>query len=85
MDTTEAAIRPMLSADLYTVIGEEDGTGGYAVRIYHKPFISWIWIGSFVMFLGGALSLSDRRLRLGAPRRARRKETASPDLSGAKG
>ncbi len=85
METTEAAIRPMLSADLYTVIGETDGTGGYAVRIYHKPFISWIWIGSFVMFLGGALSLSDRRLRLGAPRRARRQKAATPDLSGAKG
>ncbi|MBO0332458.1 heme lyase CcmF/NrfE family subunit [Sneathiella sp. CAU 1612] len=85
METTEAAIRPMLSADLYAVIGEEDGKGGYAVRIYHKPFISWIWIGAFVMFLGGALSLSDRRLRLGAARRARQQEAATESLSGAKG
>jgi len=68
METTEAAIRPMLTADLYVVIGDADGAGGFATRIYHKPFISWIWLGSFVMFLGGGLSLSDRRLRVGAPR-----------------
>ncbi len=85
MDTTEAAIRPMLSADLYVVIGEADGKGGYAIRIYHKPFISWIWIGCFVMFAGGALSLSDRRLRLGAPGRVRKKAASAAGLSGAKG
>ncbi|WP_339634278.1 heme lyase CcmF/NrfE family subunit [uncultured Sneathiella sp.] len=85
METTEAAIRPMLSADLYTVIGEADGKGGYAVRIYHKPFISWIWIGAFVMFAGGAISLSDRRLRLGAPRSAKHASAATPVPSSVKG
>jgi len=69
MQTTEAAIWPMLSADLYVVIGEQDGKGGYAVRIYHKPLISWIWIGALVMFFGGGLSLSDRRFRIGAAAR----------------
>ncbi|GLQ07820.1 heme lyase CcmF/NrfE family subunit [Sneathiella chinensis] len=69
METTEAAIYPMLSADLYAVIGEQDGKGGYATRIYHKPLISWIWIGSIVMFIGGLFSLSDRRFRIGAARR----------------
>ncbi|MEH6497630.1 MAG: heme lyase CcmF/NrfE family subunit [Sneathiella sp.] len=69
MMTTEAAIRPMLTADLYVVIGDEDGAGGYATRIYHKPFISWIWLGCLTMFFGGFLSLSDRRLRLGAPKK----------------
>ena len=69
MMTTEAAIRPMLTADLYVVIGDEDGVGGYATRIYHKPFISWIWLGCLTMFFGGFLSLSDRRLRLGAPKK----------------
>lgn len=69
MVTTEAAIRPMLSADLYVVIGDADGEGGYATRIYHKPFISWIWLGCMTMFFGGLLSLSDRRLRMGAPKK----------------
>ncbi|TNE37098.1 MAG: heme lyase CcmF/NrfE family subunit [Alphaproteobacteria bacterium] len=71
MQTTEAAIHPMLTADLYAVIGDADGKGGYAVRIYHKPLISWIWMGALVMFAGGALSFSDRRLRLGAPKQAK--------------
>ena len=53
MDTTEAAIRPMLSADLYAVVGETDGKGGNAVRLYHKPLVSWIWGGAFIMVLGG--------------------------------
>ncbi|MEH6403298.1 MAG: heme lyase CcmF/NrfE family subunit [Sneathiella sp.] len=69
METTEAAIWPMISADLYVVIGEEDGKGGYATRIYHKPFISWIWAGAIVMFIGGGFSLSDRRFRIGAARK----------------
>ncbi len=72
METTEAAIWPMLSADLYVVIGEEDGQGGYATRIYHKPFVSWIWGGSIVMFIGGLFSLSDRRFRIGAARGAKK-------------
>ncbi|MBL4908035.1 MAG: hypothetical protein JKX94_11330, partial [Sneathiella sp.] len=80
METTEAAIWPMVSADLYVVIGEEDGKGGYAIRIYHKPFISWIWFGAIVMFIGGGFSLSDRRFRVGAAKKKKRliaaKETA---------
>jgi cytochrome c-type biogenesis protein CcmF len=42
------------------------------VRIYHKPMVLMIWLGAVVMVIGGALSLSDRRLRVGAPKRARR-------------
>lgn len=72
METTEAAIWPMVSADLYVVIGEEDGKGGFAIRIYHKPFISWIWAGAIVMFIGGGFSLSDRRFRVGAARKKAR-------------
>ncbi|SLN14672.1 heme lyase CcmF/NrfE family subunit [Oceanibacterium hippocampi] len=68
MQTTEAAIRPTAFADLYVVIGEPDGRGGYATRIYYKPLVSWIWFGALVMMLGGFVSLSDRRLRIGAPR-----------------
>ncbi len=69
MQTTEAAIRSTFAGDLYAVIGEPDGQGGYAVRLYDKPLIGWIWLGCLVMVLGGAISLSDRRLRVGAPAR----------------
>ena len=71
METTEAAIYATFAGDLYAVIGEADGQGGYAVRLYVKPMVGWIWLGALVMALGGAMSLSDRRLRLGVPARRR--------------
>ncbi|MDH3475108.1 MAG: hypothetical protein OEM59_15620, partial [Rhodospirillales bacterium] len=56
-----------------------DGSGGWTVRIYHEPLVPWIWAGSLIMMLGGAVSLTDRRLRVGAPtRRARRRAAAAP-------
>ncbi len=71
--TTEAAIHVSWRGDLYVVLGDEltDG-GGWVVRLYSNPLVRLIWLGALVMALGGALSLSDRRLRIGAPRRARR-------------
>jgi cytochrome c-type biogenesis protein CcmF len=83
MDTTEAAIWPMLSADLYIVVGEADGRGGHAVRLYHKPLVSWIWGGALVMVLGGMISLTDRRHRVGSPRRVRAPATAAAAASAA--
>ncbi len=68
--TTEAAIHTMPLADLYAVIGEPDGKGGWLVRIYHEPLVGWIWFGALVMVAGGLTSLSDRRYRVGAPVRA---------------
>jgi cytochrome c-type biogenesis protein CcmF len=67
--TTEAAIRPTIGGDLYVVIGDAGGNGAYATRIYHKPLVHWIWSGALVMMLGGLVSLSDRRHRIGAPAR----------------
>jgi cytochrome c-type biogenesis protein CcmF len=79
MDTTEAAIRTTWIADIYVAIGDLAEEGGIAVRIYHNPLVPWIWIGTIVMILGGLVSLSDRRHRVGAPSRARRKtEAAQP-------
>jgi cytochrome c-type biogenesis protein CcmF len=76
--TTEAGIHVGLAGDLYAVLGDEvQGGGGYVVRIYFNPLVRLIWLGAIVMALGGALSLSDRRLRVGAPRRAQR-AAASP-------
>ena len=81
MQTSEAAIRPWLTGDLYAVIGEPTGDGGHATRLYHKPLVHWIWGGALVMVLGGLLSLSDRRLRVGAP--VRRAQPAGAALAGA--
>jgi cytochrome c-type biogenesis protein CcmF len=66
--TTEAAIHVSWRGDLYVVLGDEltDG-GGWVVRLYSNPLVRLIWLGALVMALGGALSLSDRRLRIGAP------------------
>ncbi|MGD1878093.1 MAG: heme lyase CcmF/NrfE family subunit [Kiloniellaceae bacterium] len=69
MPTTEAAIRTTLFSDLYVVIGEADGQGGWTVRVYHEPLVPWIWLGCLSMVIGGLTSLSDRRLRIGAPHR----------------
>ncbi|MGH6947520.1 MAG: heme lyase CcmF/NrfE family subunit, partial [Kiloniellales bacterium] len=70
--TTEAAIHTTGLADLYAVIGDkQEGGPGWTVRIYHEPLVPWIWLGALTMVFGGLLSLSDRRLRIGAPKAAR--------------
>jgi cytochrome c-type biogenesis protein CcmF len=69
--TTEAGILNALAGDLYVVLGDEIGSGGFAVRAYFHPLVRLIWIGCLVMAFGGLLSLTDRRLRVGAPRRVR--------------
>jgi cytochrome c-type biogenesis protein CcmF len=66
---TDAAIHTNFFSDLYAVIGEADGKGAYMTRIYHNPLVPWIFLGAGVMALGGGISLSDRRLRLGAAKR----------------
>ena len=70
MDTTEAAIYPMLSGDLFAVIGNPQGDNGWSARLYFRPLQSWIWAGAIIMTIGGMISLSDRRHRVGAPQRA---------------
>jgi len=77
MPTTEAAIRTTLFSDLYAVLGDSDGQGGWTVRVYHEPLVPWIWIGCLVMMAGGLTSLSDRRLRVGAPGRQAKAGSAS--------
>ncbi len=67
--TTEAAIDRKLRRDLYVALGDAQQGGGYAIRTYVKPFANWIWLGALIMALGGAISLTDRRYRVGAPAR----------------
>jgi cytochrome c-type biogenesis protein CcmF len=69
MTTTEAKIETNFIRDLYAVLGDERD-GGAVLRLHDNFLAPWIWLGALVMAFGGALSLSDRRLRLGAPRRA---------------
>jgi cytochrome c-type biogenesis protein CcmF len=74
---TDVAIRTNLVADVYAVIGDPDGKGGYLLRLYYNPLVPWIWLGAAAMALGGLVSLSDRRHRVGAPLRARRAAAAA--------
>jgi cytochrome c-type biogenesis protein CcmF len=66
---THVAIRTNLLADVYAVLGEPDDSGAYVLRLYHNPLVPWLWLGAVVMALGGLVSLSDRRHRIGAPAR----------------
>ena len=63
MPMTEAAIDTGLTRDLYVSLGEPVDGGAWVVRIYHKPFVDWIWGGAFLMALGGILAISDKRYR----------------------
>ena len=71
MPTTEAGIMTVGLSQVYVSIGEVNANGTIGMRIYHKPLVLLIWLGSVVMAAGGALSLTDRRLRIGAPTRAK--------------
>lgn len=64
MAMTEAAIDTGIFRDLYVALGEPLGNGSWIVRVYHKPFVDWIWFGCLLMAFGGALAVSDRRYRL---------------------
>jgi cytochrome c-type biogenesis protein CcmF len=69
--TTEAALLSRGASQLYISLGDIAANGSVAVRIYHKPFVLFIWFGPVLMAFGGMLSLSDRRLRVGAPKPAK--------------
>ncbi|HEY5719712.1 MAG TPA: cytochrome c-type biogenesis CcmF C-terminal domain-containing protein, partial [Gammaproteobacteria bacterium] len=64
MPMTEAGIDGGLFRDLYVAMGEPLGDGAWAVRVYHKPFIAWLWLGALLMGIGGIVAASDRRYRL---------------------
>jgi cytochrome c-type biogenesis protein CcmF len=71
MSTTEAALLTRGASQLYISLGDATEGGGITVRIYHKPLVLLIWFGPVLMAFGGLLSLSDRRLRVGAPKPAK--------------
>ena len=72
---TEAAIDRGVTRDLYIAMGERlDDNKSWAVRIYYKPFVRWIWAGSLIMSLGGVIAISDRRYRFRKPVKKSAKE-----------
>ncbi len=76
--TTEAALMARGFSQLYVSLGDVGADGSIVVRIYHKPMVLMIWLGAVIMVIGGAFSLSDRRLRVGAPRPARSATAMQP-------
>ncbi|WP_458735467.1 heme lyase CcmF/NrfE family subunit [Zobellella taiwanensis] len=74
MPMTEAAIDAGFTRDLYAALGEELDDGAWAIRLYYKPFVRWIWFGALLMSIGGAIAIVDKRYRFG--RRQAGEETA---------
>ncbi|MDO8353334.1 MAG: cytochrome c-type biogenesis CcmF C-terminal domain-containing protein, partial [Aestuariivirga sp.] len=67
--TTEVGLHQTLAGDVYVVMGDKAADGARVVRMYFNPLVSLIWLGALIMFFGGAMSLTDRRYRVGAPNR----------------
>jgi cytochrome c-type biogenesis protein CcmF len=78
-ETTEAGMRARPMGVLYVTIGQPRQNGSWVVRLYYHPLILLIWWGAGVMVLGGVLSLSDRRLRIGAPKAAEKAAMAAAE------
>jgi len=76
--TTEAALLTSGVSQLYVSLGDANADGSVVVRAYYKPHVLLIWIGALVMVVGGLLSLSDRRLRVGAPRPSNTRVALAP-------
>jgi cytochrome c-type biogenesis protein CcmF len=76
MPMTEAAIDPGVTRDVYVSLGEPLEGKAWAVRVYFKPFVDWIWGGCLLMALGGICAASDRRYRMRVKAAAAARTTA---------
>lgn len=85
MAMTEAAIDTGLFRDLYVALGEPLDNNAWIVRVYHKPFVDWIWLGCFLMALGGVLSVTDRRYRYGMRKKSKTEITSETTAESDKG
>ena len=79
MPMTEASIDTGIFRDLYVSLGEPipDSDGAWAVRVYHKPFVDWIWSGCLLMAFGGIFAISDRRYRIHKSKQSIAKEISA--------
>jgi cytochrome c-type biogenesis protein CcmF len=82
MPTTEAALKTRGFSQLYVSPGDPAPDGSIALRLFYKPMVLLIWIGTLIMVFGGFLSLSDRRLRVGAPKPSARRALATAVQAG---
>ena len=64
------AIHTNLVSDVYAVLGDPSGDGGFVVHIYHNPLIPWLFLGAIMLVVGGVVSLTDKHHRIGAPMRS---------------
>jgi cytochrome c-type biogenesis protein CcmF len=69
MIMTQAAVNYGPFRDVYVSLGDPLGDGAWTVRVYHKPFVGWLWMGALLLALGGALAAADRRYRVALRRR----------------
>ncbi|MFC0245252.1 heme lyase CcmF/NrfE family subunit [Falsochrobactrum ovis] len=81
MPTTEAGIRTLGFSQIYAALGDDVGDDSIVVRLWWKPYVTLIWYGAVVMMLGGIISLADRRLRVGAPAKQRKKSPTSSEIT----
>ncbi|MCP9759693.1 heme lyase CcmF/NrfE family subunit [Aquitalea sp. S1-19] len=65
MPMTEAAIHDGLLAHVYVALADKIGDTAWGIRLYHKPFVGWIWYGGLLMAVGGLIAVADRRYRPG--------------------
>jgi cytochrome c-type biogenesis protein CcmF len=77
--TTEVGLHQTLAGDVYVVMGDATKDGGRAMRMYFNPLVNFIWIGALMMFAGGMVSLTDRRYRVGAPKRVMKAEQVAAE------
>jgi cytochrome c-type biogenesis protein CcmF len=85
MPMTEAAIHSNLARDLFIAMGEPLDNGAWAIRIYIKPFVIWLWAGAVVMAIGGIFSISDKRYRMAKVKKIKRVFGGSNDANSSTG
>jgi cytochrome c-type biogenesis protein CcmF len=79
MPMTKAALNRGVFRDLYVSLGDPLGNGAWVVRVYYKPYMTWMWTGCLMMVFGGVLAAADRRYRLASARRS----VAAPGVAAA--
>ena len=72
---TDASIDKTFFRDLYAAIGEELEDGAWSMRVYYKPLVRWIWLGSLLMTIGGVIAVSDRRYRQAVVSKSRQSDS----------
>jgi cytochrome c-type biogenesis protein CcmF len=78
MTTSQAGLLNVAFGQIHIVISDQETEGPLDTRLYWKPLVSLIWLGSVIMAIGGFISLTDRRMRLGIAERARRRGAGEP-------